>query len=130
MEFEGCIDDCLRVTVSHLLQMSRSGILRRYFLAALWKEFAIVWPILSGLIGFQLALGVVVGVFERWPVRDAAYFTFVTGLTIGYGDLVPSHLATRIAALLIGFSGILVTGLIAAVGVRALQQATDHADAD
>ena len=110
--------------------MSRSGILRRYFLAALWKEFAIVWPILSGLIGFQLALGVVVGVFERWPVRDAAYFTFVTGLTIGYGDLVPSHLATRIAALLIGFSGILVTGLIAAVGVRALQQATDHADAD
>ena len=56
-------------------------------------------------------------------------FTFVTGLTIGYGDLVPLHVAARIAALLIGFIGILLTGLIAAVGVRALQEATNHTDA-
>ena len=109
--------------------MSRSSILRRYFLAALWKELGIVWPILSGLICFQLALGVAIGLYEGWRVRDAAYFTFVTGLTIGYGDLVPSHIVTRIASLLIGFSGILVTGLIAAVGVRALQEATKHTDA-
>jgi hypothetical protein len=125
------IDDYrLCVVVHHPLRMSRSSTLRRHFLAALWKELGIVWPILSGLIGFQLALGVAVGFFEGWPARDAAYFTFVTGLTIGYGDLVPSHLATRIAALVIGFSGILLTGLIAAVGVRALQQATDQTNAD
>ncbi len=98
--------------------------MRRYFLAALWKELGIVWPILSGLVCFQLALGVAVGFFEGWRAQDAAYFTFVTGLTIGYGDLVPSHVASQIAALLIGFIGILLTGLIAAVGVRALQEAT------
>lgn len=106
--------------------MSRSSQLRRQFLASLWRELGVVWPILSGIIGFQLAVGVVIGFFEGWPLRDSAYFTFVTGLTIGYGDLVPSHLATRIAAVAIGLSGILLTGLVAAVGVRALQQATEQ----
>ena len=27
------------------------------------------------------------GYIEGWKVRDAYYFSFVTGLTIGYGDL-------------------------------------------
>jgi Ion channel len=65
-----------------------------------------------------------VGYLEGWRINDAAYFTFVTGLTIGYGDFVPGHVAARLISVAIGFSGILVTGLVAAVGVRALQEAT------
>jgi hypothetical protein len=57
---------------------------------------------------------------------DAAYFTFVTGLTIGYGDLVPVRMLARVIAVAIGLCGILLTGLIAAIGVRALQAATEH----
>jgi hypothetical protein len=104
--------------------MTESAELRRRFLAALWKEVRVVWPILSGLVGAQLLLGILVGYFEGWRMSDAAYFTFVTGLTIGYGDLVPVRFATRLIAVVIGFSGILVTGLVAAIGVRALQEAT------
>jgi hypothetical protein len=104
--------------------MRESAELRWRFIAALWTELRVVWPILSGLVGAQLVLGMLVGYFEGWRMSDAAYFTFVTGLTIGYGDLVPVHLATRLIALVIGFSGILLTGLVAAVGVRALQEAT------
>jgi hypothetical protein len=104
--------------------MRESAELRWRFLAALWKELAVVWPILSGLVGAQLVLGMLAGYFEGWRVSDSAYFTFVTGLTIGYGDLVPVRLATRLIAVVIGFSGILLTGLVAAVGVRALQEAT------
>jgi hypothetical protein len=48
----------------------------------------------------------------------------VTGLTIGYGDLVPARLVARLIALMIGFIGILLTGLVAALGVRALQETT------
>ena len=99
--------------------------LRRHFLSAFWLELRVVWPILSGLIAIQLALGLLVGYREGWAI-DAAYFTFVTGLTIGYGDLVPSHLGTRVIAIIIGLSGILLTGLVAAVGVRALMKATEH----
>jgi hypothetical protein len=103
--------------------LTRPVELRRRFLAEFWLELRIVWPILSGLLGFQLALGLLVGFVEKWPIRDAAYFTFVTGLTIGYGDLVPKTFVSRLISILIGFTGILLTGLVAALGVRALQVA-------
>jgi len=87
----------------------------------------VIWPILSGLIIAQLVLGMLVGHLEGWPMSAATYSTFVTGLTIGDGGLAPLCLVTRLIALVIGFSGILLTGL--AVGVRALQKATGrHAE--
>lgn len=106
--------------------MTRSTELRRRFLSALWKELRVVWPILSGVIIVQQALGILVGYLEGWQTGDAAYFTFVTGLTIGYGDLVPVRFSTRLIAVVIGLTGILLTGLVAAIGVRALQAATEH----
>ena len=51
------------------------------------------------------------------------YFAFITGLTVGYGDLTPTLPASRIAAIAIGFAGILFSALLAAIGVRALQEA-------
>jgi hypothetical protein len=48
------------------------------------------------------------------------YFAFVSGLTIGYGDLAPKSLLTRTLAVLIGICGVLVTALVAAVAVKAL----------
>jgi hypothetical protein len=104
--------------------MATAGRVRRRFLVTLWRELHVVWPILSLLVGAQLVLGMAVGYLEGWRIADATYFTFVTGLTIGYGDLVPMRLGTRLISLLIGFSGILLTGLVAAVGVQALQEAT------
>lgn len=104
------------------------ALLRRRFLAALWREVCIIWPILSGVLLFQLGLGALIGRLEDWPLGDAAYFTFVTGLTIGYGDLVPTHLAARLLAMLIALSGILLTGLVAAVGVQALKVARSDPD--
>ena len=104
----------------------RPAELRRRFLLAFWWELKIVWPILSALVAIQLALGFLVGYREGWSINDAAYFTFVTGLTIGYGDLVPAHFGTRLIAIMIGLIGILLTGLVAAVGVRALLKATEH----
>ena len=68
--------------------MVRPVELRRRFLLALWMELRVIWPIFSALIVVQLALGMLVG-FSRVGASEAAYFTFVTGLTIGYGDLVP-----------------------------------------
>lgn len=53
---------------------------------------------------------------------EALYFTFVTGLTIGYGDFTPKHFSARVLALVI-FAGIVLTGLIAAVTVKALDAA-------
>lgn len=106
--------------------MSPAAELRRQFFSAFWAELRVVWPIVSGLLGTQFLLGMIVGYLEGWRIIDATYFTFVTGLTIGYGDLVPRRIGTRLIAIAIGLSGVLLTGLVAAVGVRALQEATER----
>ena len=98
--------------------------MRRRFFGHLWKHFQIIWPVLSGLIGFQLALGGVIGILERWSVSETIYFTFVTALTVGYGDLAPKRILARMIVLAIAFSGILLTALVAALGVRSFQEAT------
>jgi Ion channel len=104
--------------------MAANAEIRRRFMRSLWEGLRIVWPILSVLVAAKLACGAVIGLLEGWSVGDAIYFTFVTALTIGYGDLVPKLLASRLLALTIGFIGILLIALVAAIGVQALQDAT------
>jgi len=70
---------------------------------------------------WQLALGLLVTWLEHWPIVDGLYFTCITGLTIGYGDLVPRRFLSRLLAVLIGLFGTMLMGLIAAVAVHALQ---------
>ncbi len=96
--------------------------MRRVFFGALLRQLGIVWPILSGVLIVMVGAGLAIGFLERWGVGDALYFTFVTGLTIGYGDLVPQRAASRLLAVVIGFSGIVLTGLVAALIVLALQE--------
>lgn len=89
-------------------------------MAGLLAGLRVVWPILSGLLVLIVVLGVAVGLIEGWRIQDSLYFSFVTGLTIGYGDLVPKTLISRALAVLIGLCGVLVTALVAAVAVKAL----------
>jgi hypothetical protein len=99
-------------------------VLRRNFLTGLYAGLRVVWPILSVLLGLMTALGLVIGLREGWSVQDSIYFAFVSGLTIGYGDLAPRFLLARVLAILIGVCGVLLTALLAAVAVRALTEAT------
>src|SRR5262249_54933075 len=70
----------------------------------------------------QLALGLLTSFVEGWSIGDAVYFTFITGLTIGYGDLVPRQTFTRVLAIGIGYFGLFVTGVIAAIAVIAARR--------
>jgi Na+-translocating ferredoxin:NAD+ oxidoreductase RnfE subunit len=99
--------------------------MRRKFVAGLHHGLRVVWPILSVLLGLIVVLGLVVGALEGWSPQESVYFAFVSGLTIGYGDLVPKSLLTRALAIAIGACGVLVTALIAAVAVKALHVATE-----
>ena len=95
--------------------------IRQAFFMAFFHQIQIVSPILWGIILVMVIMGLLIGYIEGWKIRDALYFTFVTGLTIGYGDLTPRHIVSRCLAIVIGFSGIVLTGLVAAVSVRALE---------
>jgi Ion channel len=73
-------------------------------------------------------LGLLIGFVEGWSVGDALYFTFVTGLTIGYGDLVPRQALARALAIGIGICGLFLTGLIAGIAVHAMRAALTDRD--
>src|SRR5712675_1799774 len=95
--------------------------LRRRFFVALGHAIHVTWPVLSAILAIQVALGLLIGFVEGWSVGDAIYFTFVTGLTIGYGDIVPRQALARALAIGVGLSGLFLTGLIAGIAVYALR---------
>jgi hypothetical protein len=103
-------------------------VLRHRFVVGLLFGLRVVWPILSVLLGLIVALGLVVGLREGWSVQESIYFSFVSGLTIGYGDLAPKTLLTRALAVLIGMCGVLLTALLAAIAVKALTVARSGSD--
>jgi voltage-gated potassium channel len=88
-----------------------------HFFHALWE----IQGIMYGLIVWLMVNAAAIAYFEKLPFAEALYFTCVTGLTIGYGDIAPVTLAGRVVAILTGLIGILITGLIAAVAVHALR---------
>lgn len=95
------------------------------FLRELWFGLRVVWPILAAILTVMLALGATVGLCEGWSVLETIYFTFVSGLTIGFGDFVPTRPITRILTIAIGMCGLLLTALLAALAVRAMSGVTD-----
>ena len=71
--------------------MATSGEVRRRFFQHLWKDLQVIWPVISGLIGFQLVLGAVIGFLERWSVSETIYFTFVNSHNRLWGFSVEAH---------------------------------------
>jgi hypothetical protein len=103
-------------------------IVRRHFFVTLGHAIHLTWPVLSTVLAIQVALGLLVGFVEGWSVGDAIYFSFITGLTIGYGDIVPRQALARALAVGIGLSGLFLTGLIAGIAVYAMRIAIDDRD--
>ena len=100
--------------------------MRRLFASGLLVGLRVVWPILSALLLLIVGMGIVVGLLEHWSLGESVYFAFVSGLTIGYGDLAPKTLLTRTLSVAIGVCGVLFTALVAAVAVKALNEATGN----
>jgi hypothetical protein len=101
---------------------------QRRFFVALGRAVHLTWPVLSTILAIQVALGLLTGLVEGWSLGDAVYFTFITGLTIGYGDIVPRQALARALAIGIGLSGLFLTGLIAGIAVHAMRTALTDDD--
>jgi voltage-gated potassium channel len=103
---------------------------RRRFLIALGHAIRLGWPVLSTILAIQVVLGLLIGFVEGWSFGEALYFTFVTGLTIGYGDIVPRQALARALAIGIGICGLFLAGLIAGIAVYAMRAALIGPDTD
>jgi len=78
--------------------------------------------ILLGMV--VMAFGAAFGFahFEKLPIADALYFTMITGLTVGYGDITPQTAVGRIIAIMVALMGVIFSGLIVAAALRAVGQ--------
>ena len=68
-----------------------------------------------------IGLGQLVGRFQQWSRSDALYYAFITATTVGYGDFRPSRRRSKLTAIAIALTGILLTGIIVAIGIKALE---------
>lgn len=105
------------------MRSTHSAHVRREFYKAVGFYFRVVWPIFSILFLLIVVVGLIISYLEGWPPLDGVYFGFVTGLTIGYGELVPKLGVSRVLAILLGFNGVLMTAIFAAISVRAIEVA-------
>ena len=80
-------------------------------------------PLLLSLLLVIMFLGYLVGRQEGWRRSDSFYWAFVTATTVGYGDFRPTRRHSRIIAILIAVLGLLTSGIIIALGVRAATKA-------
>lgn len=85
------------------------------FGAGLWLTL----PLLLSLGAAITLLGQFVGKKEGWSHFDSFYWSFVTATTVGYGDFRPRRNSSRLIAILIALLGLLMTGILIAVAVRA-----------
>ena len=88
--------------------------------------FRMAWHLRNfflAILALIIAGAVVFAGVEKIPIGEAVYFAFITGLTVGYGDIVPTTTFGRIISVYLAFVGVLFTGLVIAVAVRAVRDA-------
>ena len=73
------------------------------------------------LIALIVGIAIVITHIENMPFDDALYLSFITGLTIGYGDIVVKTPIARLLVVFLGLIGMIFTGLMVAAAVRAVE---------
>ena len=101
-------------------------IFSRYFV----KYVFFVRHILLALLLLMVLDGFAIAHLEGLHLADSVYFTFITGLTIGYGDIEPVTGWGRVVSVMIGSVGLILTGMIIAVATRALADTETQIEAE
>ena len=71
------------------------------FLELFFSAMGLGYPLLLSFFLIITLLGQWVGRMEGWSRFDAFYWSFITALTVGYGDLRPSCRKSKLLALLV-----------------------------
>ena len=75
--------------------------------------FLMAWIVISAAVISRV---------ESLPFGEALYFSFITGLTIGYGDIVVKTPFARLIAVLLGLIGMITSGIMVAASIRAVEK--------
>ena len=101
------------------------------FLKTFFFSAFLISPVICFLLIMIIGLGQLVGRYEHWSKSDALYYAFITATTVGYGDFRPSRRRSKLTAIAIALTGILLTGIIVAIGIKALESSFEtHYDVE
>jgi len=89
------------------------------FLANLARMIWAAGPLFLGLCAIIVALAIATGRREGWSIGDSLYFGFVTGTTVGYGDMTPTSGRSKFFAIILAMIGLMFTGIVVALAVEA-----------
>lgn len=89
------------------------------FIAYFMQGLFLIAPLLILLLAVILGLGQISGKIEKWSKFDSIYWSLITAMTIGYGDIKPLKKSTKSLSLVIGFIGLILTGITVAVAIQA-----------
>jgi hypothetical protein len=95
----------------------------RLFIRFSYHFFIIIWQfhaVFMALFALIVGIAVMISHIEKLPFGEALYFSFITGLTIGYGDIVAKTPVARLLAVFLGLIGIIFTGMMVAAAIRAV----------
>jgi len=88
----------------------------RYFFSILMMVRHVLIALLA-LIAMGAGL---ISIAEGMNYWEALYLTLITGLTVGYGDVVPTTVLGRIVSVLVALIGLVFFGIVVAVANRAI----------
>lgn len=101
-------------------------IFTKYF----FRYTVLIRHILISLLILITVLGVILSYLEDLDVGEGIYFAYITGLSIGYGDITATSILGRTLCVITGVIGMLFTGMMVAVANRALQSTAEVVHAD
>jgi hypothetical protein len=79
----------------------------------------LIGPLLIFLLLIIVGMGQYVGRVERWTRFDAFYWSLITAMTVGYGDIRPTRKASKSLSLVIAFTGLVLSGITVAIALQA-----------
>ncbi len=83
----------------------------------------LICPLLLFFVLLIAVLGQIVGHIEGWNKFDSFYWSFITAMTVGYGDIRPIQKRSKTISILIALIGIMFTGVFVAITVATATEA-------
>jgi len=99
-----------------------------WFIRTFFLLLLLASPIVLFLSVIILLLGFNINRIEKWKmgITGVVYYSFITATTIGYGDFCPVKRFSRMLAITIGFVGLVMTGIIVALGLESVKLGLRH----